>query len=89
MSYDDMVATHYSTDKGEGLGQAILDALTADGVDIDNLTLMDIAPVDAFHVGGWEATERMGQALDLAGGMKIVDLGSGLGGTASATARST
>lgn len=82
MSYDDMVATHYSADKGEGLGQAILDALTADGVDIDNLTLKDLAPIDAFHVGGWEATERMGQALGLAMGMKIADLGSGLGGTA-------
>jgi ubiquinone/menaquinone biosynthesis C-methylase UbiE len=77
-----MVAAHYSADKGEGLGQAILDALTADGADIDNLTLKDLAPIDAFHIGGWEATERMARALGLAAGMKIADLGSGLGGTA-------
>ncbi|MEN8197681.1 MAG: methyltransferase domain-containing protein, partial [Pseudomonadota bacterium] len=82
MSFDDTVATHYSADKGEGLGQSILEALAADGKDIDNLTLEDLAPIDAFHIGGWEATERMGRALGLVDGMKVVDLGSGLGGTA-------
>ena len=79
MSLDEKVSTHYAT--GD-LGQAILDALAADGKDIDKLTLKDLAPVDAFHIGGWEATERMGRNLGLAAGMKVVDMGSGLGGTA-------
>lgn len=79
MSLDEKVSTHYAS--GE-LGQAILDALAADGKDIDKLTLKDLAPVDAFHIGGWEATERMGRSLGLGTGMKVVDLGSGLGGTA-------
>lgn len=79
MSLDEKVSAHYAPG---ALGQAILDALVADGKNIDALTCEDLAPVDAFHIGGWQATERMAEALRLAAGMTVVDLGSGLGGTA-------
>jgi SAM-dependent methyltransferase len=65
-----------------GLGQTILDALTAAGKDLDALTLDDLAPMDQFHAGGKGATERLAQLADLQPDTRVLDVGGGLGGPA-------
>ena len=66
----------------EGLGQAILDALAASGAPLDRLTIDDLAPLDQFHGGGKGATSRLALLGGLAPGMRVLDVGGGLGGPA-------
>lgn len=70
---------HYDRD---GLGDAILDALRADGKDIERLTVSDLAPVDQFHIGGRDTTLELLQLAGLRPGMRVLDVGGGLGGPA-------
>src|SRR4051794_4177737 len=65
-----------------GLGQAILDALTASGKDLDALTVDALAPLDQFHGGGKASTERLARLASLTPGTKVLDVGGGLGGPA-------
>src|SRR5215208_1804054 len=65
-----------------GLGQAILDALAAQGKDLDALTVDDLAPLDQFHGGGKGATERLALLAELTPGTRVLDVGGGLGGPA-------
>jgi SAM-dependent methyltransferase len=71
------VAGHYT--RG-GLAEAILAALEAAGKDVDHLTIDDLAPVDEFHSGQRNATVRLAQLAGVAGGERVLDVGSGLGG---------
>lgn len=64
------------------LGQAILAALAASGKSLDALTLDDLAPFDQFHGGGKWFTRRLARLADLKPGMKVLDVGGGLGGPA-------
>jgi ubiquinone/menaquinone biosynthesis C-methylase UbiE len=57
----------------------ILAALQVAGKDVNRLTLEDLAPVDEFHVRGRQATEELTGALALAPGMRVLDVGSGIG----------
>src|SRR5215831_21164706 len=66
----------------EGLGQAILDALIAAGKDLDALTIDDLAPADQFHGGGKAATVRLARLAGVSSGMRVLDVGGGLGGPA-------
>lgn len=66
----------------EDLGQTILDVLTAAGLNLDALTIDDLAPVDQFHGGGKAATVRLAHLAGVAPGMRVLDVGSGLGGPA-------
>ena len=77
MSIDQLVARHYA--RGD-LGSAILAALEAAGKNVNQLSLEDLAPVDEFHVRGRPATEELTGALGLAPGMRVLDVGSGIGG---------
>jgi SAM-dependent methyltransferase len=77
MSSDRLVTDHYA--RGD-LSSALLAALQAAGKDPDRLTLEDLAPVDEFHVRGREATAELTGALGLAPGMRVLDVGSGIGG---------
>src|SRR5215208_4964097 len=65
-----------------GLGQAILDALAAQGKDLDALTVDDLAPLDQFHGGGKGATQRLARLAELAPGTRVLDVGGGVGGPA-------
>lgn len=71
------VAAHYGRN---GLGDAILKALAAAGKDVAHLTPDDLAPVDEFHTGGRQATERLAALAGIQGGARVLDVGSGLGG---------
>lgn len=79
MSAEAKVAKHYG--KG-GLEQRILDALRQSGLDPGRLTAADLAPVDEFHVGGLEATKELAAQMELRPGMRLLDVGSGIGGPA-------
>jgi MPBQ/MSBQ methyltransferase len=66
----------------EGLLTKILDALAAAGKDLGALTIDDLGPADQFHGGGKKATDRQARLGPLRPGMKVLDVGGGLGGPA-------
>ncbi len=57
-------------------------ALLAAGKDLNNLTRDDLAAFDEFHVGGREATRSLAQLAGLVAGMRVLDIGCGIGGPA-------
>jgi 2-polyprenyl-3-methyl-5-hydroxy-6-metoxy-1,4-benzoquinol methylase len=73
------VSRHYTHGS---LETAIRDALVAVGKDPAALAPADLAPVDEFHIGGREATEHFAQSLGLTAGMRLLDIGCGIGGAA-------
>ncbi len=44
------------------------------------LSARDLAPLDQFHVGGLKATEALAARLELRPGLKVLDVGCGVGG---------
>jgi ubiquinone/menaquinone biosynthesis C-methylase UbiE len=79
MSSEAKVAGHY----GQGrLEELILGAVAREGKDPENLTASDLAAVDEFHVGGLEATQELAKQMELRAGMRLLDVGSGIGGPA-------
>lgn len=79
MSTEEKVASHYTHGS---LEETILAGLTAGGKDIDHLSIDDLAGIDEFHLGRREATREFARDLDLIDGMRLIDIGSGLGGPA-------
>jgi len=75
----DEVKEHWERD---GLSRAVLDALLASGSDLETLTIEDLAPLDQFHGGGLGFTRRLANLAELQPGMRILDVGGGLGGPA-------
>lgn len=73
------VATHYG--RGNILNN-ILGALRASQKDLMCLTAADLAPVDEFHLRGRDATVELARRAQLQPGQRVLDLGSGLGGSA-------
>jgi len=63
------------------LGDRIYERLRSLGFEERNpLSPEDTAAVDQFHVGGFEATEKLAQLLCPSRGSYVLDVGSGLGG---------
>ena len=79
MELEQAVARHYAHGS---LEEAILNALAAAGKDVNRLTPKDLAPVDEFHVGGRLATMAFAEQFGLRPGMRLLDVGCGLGGAA-------
>ncbi len=77
MSIERSVAQHYTHG---ALEQTILNALVASGKDLDDLHSSDLAPVDEFHIGGRRATGDFAEQLGVRRGMRLLDIGCGLGG---------
>ena len=78
MDIENQVAAHY----GRGnIERFILDALSAAGKDIERLTASDLSG-DEFHLGWRAATEELAKQLGLTAEMHVLDVGSGLGGSA-------
>ncbi|TDI65926.1 MAG: class I SAM-dependent methyltransferase [Alphaproteobacteria bacterium] len=71
------VANHYGV---PDLLTRILKALETKGVDLDNLTPDDLAPVDEFHIGGRPATEYVVAKMSVSNSQHILDVGCGIGG---------
>ena len=61
---------------------SIIDALHASGKDLARLAPADLAPVDEFHIRGREATIELARRASLQPGMRVLDVGCGLGGSA-------
>jgi SAM-dependent methyltransferase len=49
---------------------------------VDALTVDDLAPADQFHGGGKAATDRLARLARLSPGLRVLDVGGGLGGPA-------
>jgi ubiquinone/menaquinone biosynthesis C-methylase UbiE len=72
------VESHYG--RGEILN-SILRALRDMGKDVAQLAPADLTPVDAFHIRGREATIELANRAALQPGQRVLDVGSGLGGS--------
>ena len=78
-TYPSSVDAHYAR---RDLLAAILDALVAAGLDPEHLKPHDLAPIDEFHVRGLKATVELAKEIGVERDMRVLDLGSGLGGAA-------
>ncbi len=79
MELEKALAQHYAHGS---LEETIMNALAAAGKDVNHLTPKDLSPVDEFHVGGRPATTAFAQQFGLRPGMRLLDIGCGLGGAA-------
>jgi ubiquinone/menaquinone biosynthesis C-methylase UbiE len=79
MEIEQAIARHYAHGS---LEQTILNALAAAGKDLNRLAPKDLAPVDEFHVGGRQATMAFAEQFGPRPGMRLLDIGCGLGGAA-------
>lgn len=79
MSIETNVASYYTRGR---LEDSILQALKAAGKDLANLTHADLAALDEFHAGGREATQELAAQMELRTGLRLLDVGSGIGGPA-------
>lgn len=77
--YAESLNQHYApTD----ISARILEALRSVGKDVDHLTRDDLALFDEFHGGGRESTRALARLAALRPGMRVLDIGSGVGGPA-------
>ena len=86
MTLEAEVSAHYTEN---GLLERVLEALDQAGISVASATPQDLKPVDEFHVGGVSATNALIDQLELKPEMKVLDIGSGIGGTARLVAGST
>ncbi|MEJ2041068.1 MAG: class I SAM-dependent methyltransferase [Desulfosarcinaceae bacterium] len=70
------------------LAQKLLESLKAAGLDLEQLTTQDLIAFDELHIMGRQATLDLGKYAGLSENMHILDIGSGLGGTARTLAES-
>lgn len=77
-SAPERIDSHYG--RG-GVLDSILRALRESGKDVNRLSLADLAPVDQFHIRGREATVELASRAALKPGLRVLDVGCGLGGS--------
>ena len=77
--YQESVEAHYGQ---PNLSTVILDALQNAGKDINALTREDLHSFDQFHSGGLLGTKELASLAGITEGMKVLDVGSGIGGPA-------
>jgi len=77
MDVRELVTAHYGAGN---LSDAILEALASAGVDMENLGADDLYPVDQLHAGGMAATRYTLERLEVGPGMRLLDVGCGIGG---------
>jgi cyclopropane fatty-acyl-phospholipid synthase-like methyltransferase len=77
--YRESINKHYGRVE---LHAIILQAFNKEGIETDDLTLDDLARIDQLHTGGRGATRVLAELAGLLPGMKVLDIGSGLGGPA-------
>jgi MPBQ/MSBQ methyltransferase len=80
----DPVVAHYA--RG-GLAATVLAALAAAGVDPEHPGPDDLAPLEEFHTLGRPATLELAGLAGVTAGMRVLDVGAGIGGPARLLAR--
>lgn len=83
---ENRVESHYTTGS---LLERIRQGLERAGVDPDRPSAADLKPVDEFHIGGAVATEELLAQVPLDPHLAVLDIGSGIGGTARLIAERT
>ena len=78
MDVRDLVTGHYGA--AADLATTILRALSGAGVDTDHLAAADLFPVDQLHAGGAPASKHVLDRLGVAPGVRLLDVGCGIGG---------
>jgi SAM-dependent methyltransferase len=81
---NEAIKTHYCR---PDLAEVILSALEESGADMQRLSLEELAPIDEFHIRGRAATLELAQAAGLRSTMRVLDIGSGIGGTSRCLAK--
>lgn len=79
MDIEDLVRDHYS---GTDLEDLVLAALERVGVDVDALSVEDLAGLDQLHAGSGAATAYLLDRLEFGVGETVLDVGCGIGGAA-------
>lgn len=64
-----------------GILDAVVNALKQQGIDTTRLQPDDLAPMDEFHVRGREGTAELAGRVRWRPGMKLLDVGCGIGGS--------
>lgn len=76
-----VIIRHYQSK--DSLWQQIESSLRSAGIDPDTqLNSNLLAPIDQLHIGGRQATQQLIDQVDLPSGCHVLEIGSGLGGTA-------
>lgn len=78
-SYEQSISDQYGQ---SDLSARILTALQEAGKDIDSLATNDLSSFDQYHSGGLAATRELASLVALREGMRVLDVGSGVGGPA-------
>ena len=78
-SVEQTITAHYTTGS---LLERIRAGLAELGVNLDAMMPQDLKPVDEFHTGGVEATDALLNLLEITPDTRVLDIGSGIGGTA-------
>jgi SAM-dependent methyltransferase len=73
------VQNHY---RPAGLTGRIAQALRDAGKRLEGLTVEDLAPVDQYHSGGLATTKALAAHAHLGAGLRVLDVGCGIGGPA-------
>lgn len=81
---NESIQTHYAR---AGLAERILTALEKAGKDSTRLTPEDLAPIDEFHIRGRAATLELARSARVDSAKRVLDVGSGIGGTSRCLAR--
>jgi SAM-dependent methyltransferase len=84
MDVRDIVAEHYG---GSGLTERILAAYAATGADVDHLEPEQLTSIDELHAGFAPATEHLLDRLSAGPGVRLLDVGCGIGGPSRLAAR--
>ena len=74
------IAAHYDIDAD--LTNSVLAAIEKEKGSLAGICADDLIPVDGFHTRGRKSTVELARLLDLNPGQRVLDLGSGSGGTA-------
>jgi ubiquinone/menaquinone biosynthesis C-methylase UbiE len=74
------VLAHYETDAD--LTETVLAAIRKKKGSLHGVTVEDLVPMEGFHIRGRKATVELAGLLDIAPSHRVLDLGSGPGGTA-------
>ena len=73
------INTHYGP---ENMSSRITRALNDHGLDLNSISLDDLAAFDQMHYGGLETTRKLAEIAGLGSGMRVLDIGAGIGGPA-------